>query len=214
MSVASTEEDGYIDSEESIDVLTERTDRRLGPLMFITGSIALAASSMLIYEKLQILMDANHQSVCDLNALLNCGTVMRHWQASVFGFPNPYIGLIGFTIIVTIGAALMAGARFKNWFWWGAQIGVTFAFCFILWLWSQTTFVINALCLFCMIVWIMTIPLFVKVTARNIVAGVIPAPAVLRRSVSSWSWFTVIMIYLLIFGIIFIRFFDQIMFLL
>ena len=115
-----------------------------------------------MYERLQIYIDAGHSTVCDINALLSCGTVMRTPQAEAFGFPNPFIGLVGFSIVVTIGAAIMAGARFKKWFWVCMNIGLAAATAFIMWLWYQTTFQINALCLFCMIVWVMTITLFVR----------------------------------------------------
>ena len=48
---------------------------------------------------------------------------------------------------------MMAGAQFKKWFWVCMNIGLAAATAFIMWLWYQTTFQINALCLFCMIVW-------------------------------------------------------------
>ena len=80
-----------------------------------------------------------------------------------------------------------------------------------MWLWFETTFHINALCLFCMIVWVMTITLFVKTTVRNISAGVIPASTSVRESARAWSWFAIGLWLILIFGIIVIRFFDVIM---
>ena len=174
------------------------------------GLIALISSAILVYERLQIYIDAGHSTVCDINALLSCGTVMRTPQAEAFGFPNPFIGLVGFSIVVTIGAAIMAGAQFKKWFWVCMNIGLAAATAFIMWLWYQTTFQINALCLFCMIVWIMTITLFVKTTVRNISAGVIPASQSMRESARGWSWFAISLWLILIFGIIVIRFFEVI----
>lgn len=187
-----------------------RADRRLGWFTLLPGLIALASSSMLVYERLQIYMDGAHKSVCDLNALLNCGTVMRTWQAEVFGFPNPFIGLVGYGIVLAISTALIAGARFKRWYWIGMQVGHTLAMAFVLWLWYNTTFDINALCLFCMIVWVMQTMIFVRVTTRNLQAGVIPAPESIRLAAPNWTWFSIILILILVFGIVFIRFFDVI----
>ena len=62
-----------------------------------------------------------------------------------------------------------------------------------------------------MIVWVMTITMFVKVTVRNISHSVIPAPENIRESIGTWSWFTITLVLILIFGIIVIRFFDVIM---
>ena len=186
------------------------SDRQLGFWLVGAGLIALISSAILVYERLQIYIDAGHSTVCDINALLSCGTVMRTPQAEAFGFPNPFIGLVGFSIVVTIGAAMMAGAQFKKWFWVCMDIGLAAATAFIMWLWYQTTFQINALCLFCMIVWVMTITLFVKTTVRNISAGVIPASPSVRESARAWSWFAISLWLILIFGIIVIRFFEVI----
>ena len=155
------------------------SDRQLGFWLVGAGLIALISSAILVYERLQIYIDAGHSTVCDINALLSCGTVMRTPQAEAFGFPNPFIGLAAATA-------------------------------FIMWLWYQTTFQINALCLFCMIVWVMTITLFVKTTVRNISAGVIPASQSMRESARGWSWFAISLWLILIFGIIVIRFFEVI----
>ncbi|WP_421083052.1 vitamin K epoxide reductase family protein [Rothia nasimurium] len=191
--------------------LQAQADRRLGWFTLVPGLLAFLSAAMLVYERMQIYMDAGHKSICDLNALLNCGTVMRTWQAEVFGFPNPFIGIAGYAIVLTIATALIAGARFSTWYWVAMQIGHTLAMSFVLWLWYNTTFEINALCLFCMIVWIMQTAIFVKVTTRNIHAGVIPAPASFREAAPNWTWFSIVLIYILMFGIIFIRFFDVIM---
>ncbi|MCM3509234.1 vitamin K epoxide reductase family protein [Rothia sp. P100] len=183
-------------------------DRRLGWFILISGIIAFGAASMLVYERLQIFMDAGHKSICDVNALLNCGTVMRTEQAELFGFPNPFIGIAGYAITITIATALISGARFSRWYWIAMNIGHGLALAFVFWLWYQTTFQINALCLFCMIVWMMQIPIFVKVTARNISAGVFNLPQSVREAAPNWSWFTIVLLYILIYGIIVIRFFD------
>ena len=98
------------------------SDRQLGFWLVGAGLIALISSAILVYERLQIYIDAGHSTVCDINALLSCGTVMRTPQAEAFGFPNPFIGLVGFSIVVTIGAAIMAGARFKKWFGCGNRV--------------------------------------------------------------------------------------------
>lgn len=185
--------------------------RRLGYFTLIAGAIAFGSAVALVLERLQIYVDAGHRSICDVNALLNCGTVMRTWQAEAFGFPNPFLGLVGYAITLTIATALLAGASFSRWYWLAMQLGHTLATGFILWLWYQTTFEINALCLFCMIVWIMQIAILTKVTTHNMAAGHLPVPASWAAAAPNWTWFSMILAYILLFGIIFIRFFDVIM---
>ena len=130
-------------------------------------------------EKLEVLKDPNHATVCDVNPWISCGQVMQTWQGSVFGFPNMFMGIVAFAVIITMAMGMLAGATFARWYWLGLQAGVTLGFAFVVWLWSQALYSIHILCPFCMVVWAAMIPLFVWVTVRNVTHGVIrylPAP--------------------------------------
>ena len=137
-------------------------------LLIITGAIGLLAASMLIIERINLLSDPSYVPMCNFGDVLNCGNVMSTDQARVFGFPNAIIGIVGFAVVLTIGMAELAGARFAGWFWGGLQVGVTFAILFIHWLMYQTLYEIHSLCLYCMVVWAVTAPLFWYVTIRNL----------------------------------------------
>ena len=67
-------------------------------------------------------------------------------QASAFGPPNPFIGIAGFSVFVTVGVALLSGARLAKWFWLGLQLGATFAVVFVHWLIDQSLYEIGKLC--------------------------------------------------------------------
>jgi hypothetical protein len=81
-------------------------------------------------------------------------------QGDVFGFPNPWVGLAGFAIIVTIGVAMLAGATFKRWFWLGLQIGLGLGLIFAFWLLYESIYSINALCPYCLAVDVALITMF------------------------------------------------------
>ena len=110
---------------------------------------------------------------------------MNQPQAETFGFPNPLLGIAGFAIITAIGAALLAGARFRRWFWLGLQAGVTFGVAFVHWLIFQSLYTIGALCPYCMAVWAITIPIFSYVTLDNLAQRHLPFPARARRAVDT-----------------------------
>ncbi len=148
----------------------------------ITGIVGWLASGALVLEKLEVLKDPNHVTACDINPWVSCGAVMQTWQSSVFGFPNMFIGIVAFAVIITTGMAVLSGAKFARWYWLGLQAGVTLGFAFVVWLWSQALYSIHILCPFCMVVWAAMIPLFVWVTVRNIMHGVIKVPAGPARS--------------------------------
>jgi uncharacterized membrane protein len=181
-------------------------NRPFGWLLVITGIVGWLASGTLVLEKLEVLKDPNHVTVCDVNPFISCGEVMKTWQSSLFGFPNMFIGIVAFAIIITVGMALLGGATFARWYWVGVQAGVTLGFAFVVWLWSQALYSIHILCPFCMIVWAAMIPLFVWTTIRNITAGVIPMPAGAARIVADSGWIITALLYVAVIATIFFAF--------
>lgn len=182
------------------------SDRQLGWLMVIAGFIGWFASGVLVLEKLEVLKDPNHITVCDVNPWISCGQVMQRWQSSVFGFPNMFIGIVAFAIIITVGMALLSGAKFARWYWLGLQTGVTLGFIFAVWLWSQALYDIRILCPFCMIVWAAMIPLFVWLTIRNITAGIIPVPDKAAQILGDYGWIITALLYVTVIATIFFAF--------
>jgi uncharacterized membrane protein len=181
-------------------------DRPLGWLLLITGVVGWLASGVLVLEKLEVLKDPSHTTVCDVNPWISCGQVMQTWQSSVFGFPNMFIGIVAFAVTITTGMGLLAGARFARWYWIGLQAGVTLGFAFAVWLWSQALYEIRILCPFCMIVWAAVIPLFVWVTIRNIVHGAIPVPAGPAKMLGDAGWIITALLYIAVIATIFFAF--------
>lgn len=136
----------------------------LGWLYVVMGAVALYFSGLIITEKLKLAEDPSYVTRCDINAIVSCSDVMDTWQASVFGFANPLCGLVGFSVVVAIGAAILAGGRFRPWFWFGVQAGMTFAVLFVHWMAFEAIVVIGAICPYCVVVWVMVVPLFVYTT--------------------------------------------------
>lgn len=146
----------------------KRIQKNLPYLYVMAGLLSFASSFIISVEKLKLLADPSYIPPCSINPVIGCGAVMQSPQAAVFGFPNPWLGLIGFAIIVTIGMAMLAGAQFKRWFWIGTQLGMLFGVGFIYWLFYQAVYVINSLCLYCMVVWALMIPLFLYTVIYNL----------------------------------------------
>jgi len=71
---------------------------------------------------------------------------------------------------------LLAGATLRRWYWLGLQARVTFGVGFIPWLIFQSLYRIDALCPYCMVVRVVTIPLFLYLTLHNIRTGALPTP--------------------------------------
>lgn len=140
--------------------LGQGSSRKLAALLLVGGLIGLLAAAVLLLEKIALLADPDYVPSCSINPVLSCGSVMVTRQADAFGFPNPVLGVVGFTVVATVGAALFAGARLRGWFWAGLQVGVTAGVVFVHWLIVQSLYSIEALCPYCMVVWAITIPVF------------------------------------------------------
>ena len=124
------------------------------------GIIGWIAAFALTIEKIHVLEHPGDALSCDLNVFISCKSVMASWQSHILGFPNPLIGVAGFAIPVTVGFAVLAGARLEQWFYRLMVAGFGMAFVFVLWLSTQSIFAINVLCPYCMLAWFGTIPLF------------------------------------------------------
>ena len=89
-------------------------------------------------------------------------------QAEVFGFPNSLIGVATFAMMLVIAVALFFGIRFPKLFWQLVLGGTVLAVIFCHWLAFQTTFIIGALCPYCMVAWFATL-LVLSVSFRELI---------------------------------------------
>jgi uncharacterized membrane protein len=167
----------------------------LAIFLIVAGSIGFAAAFALTLDKIAILENPDAQLSCNFSVLVGCSTNLSSWQGALFGFPNPLIGIAAWSVVITIGAALLSGARFARWFWLGLQVGVTAALAFVIWLMGQSFFVLDVLCPWCMVTWAVTIPTFLTVTFYTLKTGILPAPARIKRAArGAYSWIFVITI--------------------
>lgn len=142
--------------------------RTLPWILVIGGVIGTLASLLLTIEVFNRLEDPTFVPVCNLNPILSCTSVADSAQSHLFGFPNYFIGIAGYAVLSTVGIGMLAGATFRRWFWLAIEGGLLFAMGFITWLQFQTLYRIGALCIFCMIVWAVTGPIFWYTTLYNL----------------------------------------------
>jgi uncharacterized membrane protein len=145
-------------------------------ILLIGGVIGLFCSFIITYDKMRLLENPNFVPNCNLNPIISCGSVMQSKQGSAFGFPNPWIGLAAFAVLVTVGVAMLAGAKFKRWFWLGLEAATILGLGFVHWLFFESVYRIHSLCPYCMAVWVVTITTFWYVTLYNIQCGNISVP--------------------------------------
>lgn len=135
-------------------------NRGLAWLYVIGGGLGLAAAFALTVEKIARLRDPSYIPSCSFNPIISCGSVMDSPQAAAFGFPNPLIGIAGFSVVVNTGVAVLAGFRPPRWYMIGMNAGALFGVLFVHWLIVSSLYSIHALCPYCLVVWVVTIPIF------------------------------------------------------
>ena len=180
-------------------------------ILILGGFFGLLAAFELTLEKFAIAADPNYIPGCDINPVLSCGSVIITEQASAFGFPNPIIGLIGYSVVISMGVLLVSKVELPRWVWLGLNLGALFGFGFVIWLITQSLYVIGALCPWCMVAWAATIPIFWFVTADNAATGRLSGsagPGAVAQTVASLRWILVGATYLVVLALIFIRWMD------
>jgi uncharacterized membrane protein len=136
--------------------------------MLVFGVVGLAASFILGVEKIHLIENPNAQLTCSINLVLNCASVMQTWQSSLFGFPNPYIGMMAYPVVIAVAVAGLAGVRFPRPFMLAAQICYGLGLIFAYWLFFQSVYVIQILCPWCLFVTAATTILFDTLLRYNV----------------------------------------------
>lgn len=136
--------------------------------MLTFGIVGLIAAFVLAVEEFHLLKNPDAILSCSFNLVLNCATVMKTWQASVFGFPNMFIGLMGYPVVITVAVLGLNGAKMPRWFWNVANVCYLLGALFAYWLFFNSVYVIEVLCPWCLVVTFSTTLLLATITHYNL----------------------------------------------
>ena len=145
-----------------------RDDRWIFASMLVGALLSLLASFVLSAEAIELARNPDAQLSCSVNAIVNCATVASHPSASLFGFPNSFLGMIAEPVVITVAIAGLAGVKFPRRFMFVAQICYTLGLIFALYLFYMSFFVIQALCPWCLLVTATTLFVWFAITRYNI----------------------------------------------
>ncbi|MFR9752935.1 vitamin K epoxide reductase family protein [Nocardia sp. 004] len=172
-------------------------------VLLISGLAGWLAAAALTVERFKLFTEPGYTPSCSINPILSCGSVMETDQAAVFGFPNPLIGVVGFSVVVTLGVLAVAGVGFPRWIWGGLWLGTALGVGFICWLIFQSLYRINALCPYCMVVWAVITPLLAVITGQ--LWGRAKGPL---GVLAEWRWTIVALFFAVVLLLVFLRFQD------
>ena len=171
-------------------ITTDRKPVGLSIFLIVAALIGLVAAFALAYEKFYVLAHPDAHPSCDFSIVVQCGKNLNSWQGSLFGFPNPFLGLIGWPVVIAIAVGMLAGATYARWFWRAFSIVTILAFIFVIWLFTESVFDLGTLCPWCMVTWVATISLtivFKSWALKNGVWGDSPWLKATGARVLAWS---------------------------
>lgn len=154
--------------------------------IFCMAVLGLISSFVLSVDKLTLLKDPNAALSCSINVWVNCASVMKTWQSEVFGFPNSYIGLMGFPIVITVAVGMLMGARFSRLFMALFHGGIFLGLIFAYWLFFQSVFVIQILCPWCLVVTFAMTIMHEAMLRYTILQKNLPLPANAQKIAEKW----------------------------
>ena len=98
---------------------------------------------------------------CNLNPILDCGSVINNSYSSIFGPPNMLIGIVFFSFMLAVGVMLSLGVRANRAL---ALTQLTLASgmtAFSAWFFYVSLYSMGKVCIFCVGIWAALIPIFV-----------------------------------------------------
>jgi uncharacterized membrane protein len=123
--------------------------RTLYGILTAGAGLGLVASFLEMVEYIAIIKRPSASLVCDLNGVFSCSNVLTKWQSSVFGFPNPMMCMVFFTLMLGFGLVGLYGGTIPRGLRIAAQGISLFFLGFGLWFLEQSTFSIRSLCILC-----------------------------------------------------------------
>jgi uncharacterized membrane protein len=169
--------------------------------LLVSGIGAWLAAFTLSREGYQLALNGTNPS-CDINPFFSCGSVMQSPQATLFfDTPNQLFGVAGYVAVAMVGAAMLAGATFKRPFWILVVLGVFAAYFWLMWMFVQAVFFIGFLCLYCMVVWAIHIPLWWILLPWVLKQGILSSSPTLKKLGARWlpySWILIVINYAVI----------------
>ncbi len=145
-----------------------RDNRWIFLSMLVGALLSLLAAFVLSVEAVELAKNPDADLSCNVNVIVNCATIAKHSTATMFGFPNSFIGLMAEPVVITVAIAGLAGIAFPRRFMFFAQIGYALGFAFAVYLFFISMFVIQALCPWCLLVTVSTTFVLFSITRYNI----------------------------------------------
>ncbi len=170
----------------------------------VAGVAGWVVSFLLYHEYIGQLSGGDPLISCSISPIVTCGPNLLTPGGNLLGFSHSIIGLTLFLGPIFAGvSALAAPGGLRAWFWRVFAVFVAGAFLLVHFFAYRSVFEYSSLCPWCMIIWLVTIPLFFTVAGWTLRAGAWGTRGFAQRvgaAILSWMPLIVIVDYLVIAG--------------
>jgi uncharacterized membrane protein len=127
----------------------------------LTGAAAvgLIASFWQAAERIQMLKYPAVTPSCNLSPVVECSGVLNDRLAAVFGPPNAFIGMVVFALLLAFGLQRLTGGTWTSFVRKTVLALSALIFLFSVWFFWVSLFVIGKVCIFCVFIWAMSMPI-------------------------------------------------------
>ena len=142
-------------------------------LWIVLSVVAWTVSFLLYREYIGQLTDVDPIFSCSISPIVTCGPNLLTPAGNLLGFTNSILGMLAFLgpIFAAVGALASPGGM-RAWYWRVFAVFVLGGFLLVHMFAYRSIFEFGSLCPWCMVVWLMTIPLFWSVASWSLRAGV------------------------------------------
>ena len=142
-------------------------------LWIVTAAVSWTVSLLLYREYVGQLSDAPPMLSCNISPFITCGPNLLAPAGNLLGFTNAILGMTLFLgpIFASVGALASPGGM-RAWYWRVFAVFVLGGYVLVHVFAYRSIFEFGSLCPWCLIVWLMTIPLFWSVAGWTLQAGV------------------------------------------
>lgn len=178
------------------------------PWLLVVASVAgLTAAWELMQAELTIIREPLAQLSCDLNPFVSCGASLDTWQGNLLGVPNSLVGAMAFSVLLCLGVLLASGVRLPRWVWWAMCVACLGAVVFVGWFLTESVTVFGKLCPWCMVIWVVTIPVAAATWGEAGGNGALGGSRA-ASALWTWRWWVAGALYLVIAVTVLVSFWD------
>lgn len=147
-------------------------EKKLWLVASIGSAIGLIASFIQLIERISYADQPLKALTCDINSIFSCSSVFDGWQSSFFGFSNSIMSLAFFAVVFGVALSGLTGSVINKYLRHTLHFFSVFFLVFGAWYLYQTVYVIGALCIFCIFLYVGVVLLnwaFLRINIEDLV---------------------------------------------